>query len=202
MNALDGDTSGGPGSCSPGSCRAPEPSSPRPALKRLFVSVRPPPEVRGAIEHLGWPEHPGVRLSAPRQWHVTIVFLGRADPAAVGSALASIELPRCRAVVGPTVRMLGRQVAVVPVAGLDALAAAVRRATTQLGEPQADRPFNGHITVARLKDRQRPELLAELPLGASVSGSWTPQTVELVSSITDPAGAIYRTEGTFGIDVS
>lgn len=170
-----------------------------PSLKRLFVAVRPPPEVCSAIARIDRPELAGVRWSPAQQWHVTLVFLGNADPCEVGSALSSIRLPRCRAVIGPTVRTLGDHVLVVPVTGLETLADAVRGATDGLGGSRGDTPFDGHITIARIKARRGSARLGSL-LGAPVSATWTPAGIELVSSVTDPRGAVHRIEGTFWID--
>ena len=72
----------------------------------------------------------------------------------------------CEAAVGPVIETLSRQVVALPVAGLDDLAATVIEATHTLGRPPEDRPFRGHLTLARLA---RSDVAAP---GASPAGSW------------------------------
>ncbi|MBW3548710.1 MAG: hypothetical protein KY452_11325, partial [Actinobacteria bacterium] len=46
---------------------------------RLFVAVRPPPEVVATLATLDRPERPGLRWTPPEQWHVTLRFFGPVD---------------------------------------------------------------------------------------------------------------------------
>lgn len=156
------------------------------------MGVRPPAHVCAALESLPRPERAGVRWVPPQQWHVTLRFLGRADPEEAAAALAGVVLPAAVAVVGPRVTRLGRKVVVLPVAGLDELARAVRAATTDLGEPPDPRGFDGHLTLARVKDGS-PRGLTGMELGARFEVS----EVELVASVTDPAGAVHEVLGRF-----
>lgn len=128
-----------------------------------------------------------VRWTTPDQWHVTLRFLGEvADDriTVVIEALTGVagilsskaksayqrpgeelgSTPTAR--LGPRVGQLGRHTIVVPVAGLQALATAVRDATADIGDPVDSRPFTGHITLARLKGR-----------------GWSPATEDTVPSI-------------------
>ncbi|NIR41602.1 MAG: RNA 2',3'-cyclic phosphodiesterase, partial [Actinobacteria bacterium] len=50
-------------------------------MPRLFVAVWPPPSVVDLLARLPRREEPGVRWTTEAQWHVTLRFLGRADPA-------------------------------------------------------------------------------------------------------------------------
>lgn len=185
-------------------------------MSRLFVAVRPPAELRVQLGAIDRPELAGVRWVAPQQWHVTLVFLGRAEEAAVVSALGSVRLPRCEAALGPAVEMLTSSVIVVPVSGLEQLATAVRAATESLGGASSDRPFRGHLTLARLKNRRSGAGGAgqlgstgepgsgvrsggALPLGVAVSGRWEPAMVELISSVTGPRGVLHETVATFPV---
>jgi RNA 2',3'-cyclic 3'-phosphodiesterase len=119
---------------------------------RLFVAVWPPAEVLDAVAGLERPEAPGVRWTPRPQWHVTLRFLGEADL----DRLPPLDATAGTADVGPKVARLGRGVLCLPVTGLDELAAAVIEATRDVGRPPEDRPFRGHITLARLRDRARP----------------------------------------------
>lgn len=121
--------------------------------ERLFIAVWPPQELVARLDALARPEEPGVQWEPQGLAHVTLRFLGSADPALVSDALAAAPLPAATAELGPAVSRLGRSVLCVPVAGLDDLAAAVVAATVHLGEPPPARRFAGHVTLARLRHR-------------------------------------------------
>lgn len=163
-------------------------------MSRLFVSVRPPPGVTADLEELRGPDEPGIRWINASQMHVTLRFLGEAVDDDVLSALAGVELPAAEAELGPRVVRLGRHVVVVPVSGLDPLAAAVRSATRQLGEPPDARGFRAHLTLARLKNRGSCRAVGE-----PVSSRWSVGQIELVSSVTDPDGAVHEVVARFGL---
>ncbi|MBC8194647.1 MAG: hypothetical protein ISR42_09410 [Acidimicrobiia bacterium] len=100
---------------------------------RLFLAVVPPTELINRLTGLPRPEAPGLRWTAPHQWHVTLRFLGRTDPAVVIGALARLSTPSAVAEVGPATAVLGNRVVMVPVAGLDEVAAAVTALTAEVG---------------------------------------------------------------------
>jgi 2'-5' RNA ligase len=89
-------------------------------------------------------------------------------------------------VAGPAIRLLGDTVLVVPVAGLDRLAAAVVAATTGVGELPEDRPFVGHLTLCRFREGPPPGAV-----GAAVSAAFSVEEVVLVRSRTLPGGAVH-----------
>jgi 2'-5' RNA ligase len=160
---------------------------------RLFVAVWPPADVVAALAGLDRPERRGVRWTTPGQWHVTLRFLGSmGDPEEGKRALdrvAPVAGPaEPVAVAGPTVVRLGPSILCIPVAGLENLAAAVVAATAGLGEPPPERPFRGHITLARAQRGIDVRALA----GQSFSAEWPVGEVTLVSSETRPSGARYR----------
>jgi len=160
-------------------------------MPRLFVAVWPPAEVLDLIEALPRPERPGVRWTRRDQWHVTLRFLGSSveDAAPVAAALQGMEagVVPVEAVLGPAVVRLGRGVVCVDVAGLDAVAAAVVEATAGFGQPPDDRPFHGHLTLARLKGVGTGGLL-----GAEVAARWPVEEVHLVESRLHAEGARYE----------
>lgn len=187
------DLAHGGGALPPGA--VPEPSfvpEPKGTL-RLFAGVWPSQEVAASLAALPRPAVPGVRWTAAGQWHVTLAFLGAvAEPAvdALGAALRQ-ELAAWAGPVdahlGPATERLGRSVLCVPVAGLDALAAATRAV---LSVPPASIPFRGHLTVARARRHHTiPTSLA----GTPIVGRWKVRAVCLVRSQLDPAGARYAT---------
>jgi RNA 2',3'-cyclic 3'-phosphodiesterase len=155
-------------------------------VARLFVAVRPPDEVIEALEALDRPEEPGVRYTRREHWHVTLRFIGDADVDQVAAAIGRVDAPEAEAVLGPAVSRLGREVICLPVQGLDELAAAVRATTTGLGEPPDPRPFNGHLTIARLRRRGACRIA-----GAPFSATFAVRHIELVSSTLTSDGPIH-----------
>lgn len=154
---------------------------------RLFVAVVPPERVLQLLAELPRPEERGVRWVPPEQWHVTLRFLGDAEPAAVSDALEHVELPAATAHLGPTIGRLGHDALVLPASGLDELAAAVTRATGRLGRPDDGRRFFGHLTLARLRARAACGLADRRCIAA-----WEVQEVALVASTLTPSGAVHH----------
>ena len=173
-----------------------EPKAEHPALAavsddrrgRLFVAVRPPPEVLDVIASLPRRQQAGVRWTTRDQWHVTLRFLGICSVAAAIDAMSKVEAMSTTASLGPRVGRLGRGVLMVPVLGLEALAAAVVSAMACVGQPPDDRPFLGHLTLARLRGAGACALTS-----ATVSASWPVTTVQLVESHLGRDGARYET---------
>ena len=116
----------------------------------------------------------GVRWTAPDRLHVTLRFLGEADEDAAAGALRGLRAPAAAITLGPSVERLGKGVLMVPARGAEGLAAAAVAATGHLGRPPPDRPFVGHLTVARL-DRRPPPGYA-----APVEESFTASEIALV----------------------
>ena len=125
-------------------------------MPRLFVAVWPPDEVLRELVAMPRPAVDGLRWTKPERLHVTLRFLGQCDEAEIQTALSAARLPAARAALGPHVKRLGRGVLMVPVQGLDDLAAAVEAAVSQVGLPPPDHPFTGHLTVARFKHKPPP----------------------------------------------
>jgi len=165
-------------------------------LSRLFVAVWLPPALTGRLRTLDRPARPGLRWTTEDQWHVTLRFLGETAPdldlmgvlaAAAGGSDA------VTATLGPRPTALGDRVWVLPVDGLDGLAAGVLEATRERVPVTGRRRFRGHVTLARAR---RPGSLAGLP-PAEVGGAWTVDTITLVCSHLHPDGARYEIIGTW-----
>jgi 2'-5' RNA ligase len=156
-------------------------------MARLFVALWPPAEVLDAVEALPRVPLAGARWTTRRQWHVTLRFLGAADVRVAAAALNRLVAPPCVAELGPRPRRLGRGVLMLPVAGIDELAAAVVRATGHVGVPPETREFRGHLTLAESRRGRAPTLDAEL------HATWPVAEVSLVESHLHPAGARYET---------
>jgi 2'-5' RNA ligase len=172
---------------------------------RLFVAVSPPEDVVEMLRRIERPDDPRLRWTTPHQWHVTLRFLGEVDapgPVAdalrlVPEALAVAGVREVHATLGPRVAWFpGRQVLHIPVSGLDALALEVVHATARFGRPPEDRPFSGHLTLARARGRARgPANLA----GASLSAAWRVGDFALVSSVPGARGSRYDAVATVAL---
>jgi 2'-5' RNA ligase len=130
---------------------------------RLFVAVAAPVE--------------GVRDP-----HVTLCFLGEVAEDLVAEVAAALRsaldgAPACEALVrAGRARRLGASAVVRRVEGLDDLAAVVRGAVGPYAARPDDRPFRGHLTVAR---RRRGEAV---PTTSYPEQRWRVDAVELVCS--------------------
>lgn len=148
------------------------------------------------------PSVTGLRWTTPQQWHVTLRFLGHVDDARpVVEALAGVGRRGpgpVDAVLGPATGRFDQRILHVPVGGLEGVAGEVIAATAHLGRPPEDRPFAGHITLARVARGARVDLrpLAGMP----VSGTWTVTDVCLVESHLSSAGARYEVVGRVPLD--
>ena len=161
-------------------------------MARLFVAVWPPEEVVAELISLRRKDQSGVRFVRPENWHVTLRFLGEADADEVGDALDDASPAPTRARLGPGVDVLSNRALVVPVHGLDDLAATVTRHTADIGKPPRRR-FTGHLTIARLKrDAAMPPAL-----GSLVQAEFDVDEIALVRSTLSPDGPRYDTVATF-----
>ena len=160
-----------------------------PATQRLFVALWPG---REAVGHLTdaladrRPTDTALRWQSPERWHVTLAFLGQADPDRARNRLAGLTLPAA----GP-LRLTGAGT-FGPVLWIDVehgrwlpdLGRAVRRAVH--ADDNRNRP---HLTVARARGpgapahaRRAAEALADYR-----GPGWTPDGVTLVRSHTGPS---------------
>ena len=169
-------------------------------MARLFVGVRPPPEVVALLSALDRPALPGVRWSLPEQWLVKLRPLGHVDervvPAlrdALGAELDGAPAAACR--LGPATRRLGGQWLGVPVDGLDELAAVVFEASEELVPVIHPQPFQADLVLAR--GRVPSELT-----GRPVEGSWTAVSVSLLADRSPPGRVRFEELASFPLEVS
>jgi len=171
----------------------------RPRRLRLWVGVWPPPDVVDALRRVERPARDGVRWTTEDQWHVTLRFLGDVAHEEVPELVRALERVALRHAptrveLGPGLARLGRGQLVVPATGVDRLAADVVRATGHVGLGPEDRPFHGHLTLARARRRAViPEDLA----GPELRAGWTAAAVHLVQSHLEPTGSRYVSLGEF-----
>jgi 2'-5' RNA ligase len=161
---------------------------------RLFVAVWPDSEVLEELAALERPPFDGVRWTTRDQWHVTLRFFGEVDDATLVEQALQRGVAHAASTVaslGPSVRRVGGMLW-APVAGLDGIATAVVHATATLGAPPERRPFRGHITLARQRQRGRGAALREAQ-GQALSGSWAVTSIELVGSHLGRGGSQYET---------
>jgi len=157
---------------------------------RLFVAVWPSDEVLDTIAALPRPDTKNLRWTTRDQWHVTMRFLGRVeDPEEAIEALRGVRADCCEAVLGGEVKRLGSRVLMIPVEGVEAVGKAVIEVTAKVGEPPEDRPFKGHLTLARARGRVDFKPLT----GQAILGRWPVREVTLVESRLNPKGARYET---------
>ena len=160
-----------------------------PARQRLFVALWPSSE---AVEHLSKalaerrPADPTLHWQAPERWHLTLAFLGQADPHRARNRLSTLALTAA----GP-LRLTGAGtfgpvlwIDVEHGAWLPDLARTVRAALHV--DDGRNRP---HLTVARARGSSAPAHAREaMPALADYRGpAWTPDAVTLVSSRTGPS---------------
>lgn len=160
-------------------------------MPRLFVAAWPDAATYDALDALARPDEPAVRWIRPSNWHVTLRFLGDVDIGEAIERCGEATFPSAVARLGPEVERLDRRQIVVPVDGVDDLAAAVRAATAGLGERDRHR-FRGHLTIARAK----PDATSSV-LGAPIDAAFDVDEIALVASDLTPDGAVYTTVATF-----
>lgn len=166
-------------------------------MARLFIAVWPADEAMEELRELPRKDRRGVRFVDPDNWHVTLRFLGDADPSDVGARLDGLTSVSRTAHIGPGVDVLGERALVVPVRGVDDLAAEIAERTADLGEAPRRR-FHGHLTLARLK----PGASMPPALGMYVDAPFPVVEVALVESRLRPDGARYDTIDTWPLSPS
>lgn len=160
-------------------------------MTRLFAAAWPPADVVSELRTLDRPDEPGVRWVPEVNWHITVRFFGEADLDDVATRLEAASLPRATVHLGPRIGRLDVRQIVVPARGVDELAAAVRDATSGVGEIDRRR-FRGHLTLARTRPRA-PSLM----IGAPFTASWEIGEVAVVESDLRPTGVVYTTVASF-----
>ena len=164
-------------------------------MARLFVAVTPPPDVLAPLVDVVGAlraRAPGLSWVPADRWHVTLAFLGDVEPAAQDDLRARLARvarrhPPVQVRVGRGGRFGGRVLWVAVTGDLAPLARAVARAAGKAGIEVEDRPWRGHLTLART----RPGRFADLrdlatALATVTCPEWTASTFELIESSLGP----------------
>jgi 2'-5' RNA ligase len=179
---------------------------------RLFVALDLPEQVREAL--VTWQVEelepvPELRVTPPRNLHITLVFLGwqrERDAEPIVDALAGLRTPAPELAFEPEVVPKGKSrrrpgLFALQTGGEGALAVHVevsdRLAEAGFYKPEK-RPFWSHVTVARVRAERRgskrPALVSKSP-GRLPEGLLEPflsDRVRLYRSILRPQGAVYE----------
>ena len=167
-------------------------------MPRLFVAVWPPDDVLSLIAALPRPEVEGLRWTTRDQWHVTLRFFGSVELEDAAAAFRSATASATTVALGPETGRFGKRILHVPVDGLADVAKAVVRATKKVGRPPEPRPFRGHLTLARARDRRRGVDLRPL-VGTPIAAAWPVTEVCLVESHLSSKGATYEVVETLSL---
>ena len=155
-------------------------------MARLFFAVWPPDEVVEELTALRRKDQRGVRFVRPENWHITLRFLGEAEPGRVIHAMDRWRCAPARVMLGPAVDVLADRMLVIPAAGLDTVADEVTKRTRAIGEPPRRR-FVGHLTIATVQAGRAAAEHARRPLRCRRSTPTRSRSCRAGSSRTAPA---------------
>lgn len=172
-------------------------------MHRLFVALRPPPEIRDALADV-MDGVPGARWQDDDQLHVTVRFIGAVDrPVAedVAAALAGVHAPALDVTLsgvgqfGQRGRSDALWTGIVPHEPLAALHRKVDLALVRVGLEPERRAYLPHLTLARLSRGLHvgPEVDAWLARNAGLtSPAFTFNHLVLYESHLGRGGASYE----------
>lgn len=158
---------------------------------RLFVAVDAPAEIRNRLVLLQEEMNAlgaKARYVEPANLHLTLKFIGEAEPEGIISALNGLKAEAFQV----EVRGVGRFPGIVWV-GLEPreqLQALVGQIERLLKVPKENRPFSPHLTIARLRFGNLGEFVKKHE--EDFFGRWTVEEVKLKQSILTPKGPIYN----------
>lgn len=171
---------------------------------RLFIGIPVPelPAMRNAMAEfaeLGGPMKP----TNPRQWHVTLKFLGDTS-VELAPALTEAIRQAAADVAALEVRLLGvgafphsQRPSVVwaglePKTALQQMARAVESHCAALPFPEERRPFHPHLTLAYVRGRPPEALRPWMSSYAQADfGSFVVDRLQLIRSVLTPRGPVY-----------
>lgn len=173
---------------------------------RLFLAIALPEALRARLADLGR-GLPGVRWLPPENLHLTLRFIGEADPSLaeeLDAALGQIREPGFSLTLsglgcfgaGAKVRSIWVGVETNP--DLHRLQAKIEHGLRRAGLPPEGRKFKPHVTLARLKRPPGANFQDFLAQHALYRGaSFQVDEFVLFSSFLGQAGAVYTPEATY-----
>lgn len=173
-------------------------------MKRLFIAIDLPNDVKQKLQNLLPELRPGLRPVLAEQMHITLHFLGDADPQAVTAALASVHFAPFTLHLtgagrfnthGKTVCWLG----VDCCNDLTSLHAAVGRALSACGYQAEERRYKPHVSLLRAKKTVSNKTISEYLERLKQQTEIAFQVTEfcLYSSQLTPQGPCYTIEQRF-----
>lgn len=177
---------------------------------RLFTALDLPSTVRDHLDDLKDDKELGIRWSPPSQFHITLRFIGNADPdraARYQEALGRIRAPAVECIpygldVLPSRR--NPRVLVVGLERTDDLVAVYRAVSDALeneGLEPEDRDFRPHVTLGRLKDVPAPDVHEFLEAHGDLSlDSFPANAVHLYESRLTKDGAVHNRLASFALE--
>ena len=187
---------------------------------RLFLALEPDAAVRQALAEVSASARrmagdlaSALRWVAAENLHVTLHFLGEVDAGGRARALRALEAPAAPAAdvhldalaafppSGPA-RVL--VVSLAPAGPLERLYREFAGRLIREGLPVEDRPFHPHITLARLRDRDRRRARGLLPRVRGVTvprATWRVDHVTLFESDLSGSQPVYREVGRAPLEI-
>lgn len=178
---------------------------------RLFTGIAVPEEAQQALAE--WTNRlrekfPGMRWSAPEQWHVTLQFLGSTEETRYACIVERLHEIQAQAVEiemdepGFFERAGVFHLTVKATTSLLALHRQSEQALAACGFEPEPRAYSPHITLARRKGRRPSPEFEQLrksirSLRADKLPSFSAREFLLYESITDPAGSQYKVRERF-----
>jgi 2'-5' RNA ligase len=180
-------------------------------MKRLFVAISPPPDLRRDIAELARAV-PGGRPVRAEQLHLTLKFIGEVEGGKlldITEALSEVTrpvFPLSLHGVGvfpprgtPRVVWTG----IEPIEEVDRLRRDIEKTLCAVGIPKEKQKFSPHLTLARLTSPNIPRL-QEFLAGNSLlhSPAFTIGEFSLYSSQLAPKGAIHTKVATYPLEAT
>jgi 2'-5' RNA ligase len=179
-------------------------------MSRLFLALEPDPATRQAIAEVSAAARRAagelasvLRWVPPENLHVTLHFVGDVETPARDRLLAALDTPLAVAVADVRLDELGAfppaapprvlWVSLTPAEPVEAIHDALASRVSAAGLPVDPRPFAPHVTIARVRDRERRrtrDLLTRVRSVAIPAAHWHVDRATLFES--DLSGPVPR----------
>ena len=170
--------------------------------RRLFVAVSVPAWVRGELDEQLTDVRvalPSLRWLDPRDWHITVCFVGRVNETSAGAVVAAThavaaEMDPFEARLDGSLGTFGGRVlwAGIEAEDLADVAARMREELLGRGVEVEERPFRGHMTVARVPARGTRIPRASVQGWTGPTSSWSVEELEVLESKPSGRGTRYE----------